>query len=388
MGEIIIPKKGIRETVTNVLSISKKTEILLDELKFLWIIPYKLDKVSPITNGKISTYGNIYQNISLTFRYDKIWKWGEITNTIEECCFFILEYAKDVGDFYVITGKNNVQDFINEVIIPNQYGTRCAWASEVLDAWSKPNPEDDSLVKTDSENEEVNNQVIIPNKYRTRSLWASPEDDSLIKTDSENEEANNAYQLHLSDGKIYDPICINKIRNGRIYEPTFIKNSDESGKTDTAKEQDSNADILPDGVMIPKVSDYFFDEFMALSRESKREVLENLKNIIDSEDENEDDVMKSIIEADAEIRAQAESVKKELIREKYEDTIKSLKEAIEDVKHVEDTIKKSIQIMIKNDETGKSVLDEISKKWKLYFNANASHPTNPCTECIPKDDEK
>ena len=354
MGEIIIPKKGIRETVTNALSISKKTEILLDELKFLWIIPYKLDKVSPITNGKISTYGNIYQNISLTFRYDKIWKWGEITNTIEECCFFILEYAKDVGDFYVITGKNNVQDFINEVIIPNQYGTRCAWASEVIDAWSKPNPEDDSLVKTDSENE----------------------------------EANNTYQLHLSDGKIYDPICINKIRNGRIYEPTFIKNSDESGKTDTAKEQDSNADILPDGVMIPKVSDYFFDEFMALSRESKREVLENLKNIIDSEDENEDDVMKSIIEADAEIRAQAESVKKELIREKYEDTIKSLKEAIEDVKHVEDTIKKSIQIMIKNDETGKSVLDEISKKWKLYFNANASHPTNPCTECIPKDDEK
>ena len=104
-GEIIIPKKGIRETVTNVLSISKKTEILLDELKFLWIIPYKLDKVSPITNGKISTYGNIYQNISLTFRYDKIWKWGEITNSIEECCFFILEYAKDVGDFYVITGK-------------------------------------------------------------------------------------------------------------------------------------------------------------------------------------------------------------------------------------------------------------------------------------------
>ena len=44
--------------------------------------------------------------------------------------------------------------------------------------------------------------------------------------------------------------------------------------------------------------------------------------------------------------------------------------------------------MVNNDETGKSVLDEISKKWELYFNANASHPTNPCTECIPKDDEK
>lgn len=26
----------------------------MDELKFLWIIPYKLDKISPITNGKIS----------------------------------------------------------------------------------------------------------------------------------------------------------------------------------------------------------------------------------------------------------------------------------------------------------------------------------------------
>ena len=213
------------------------------------------------------------------------------------------------------------------MIIPNQYGTRCAWASDVIDAWSKPNQEDDSLAKTDSENE----------------------------------EANNTYQLHLSDGKIYDPIRINKIRDGRIYEPTFIKNSDESGKTDTAKEQDSNADILPDGVMIPKVSDYFFDEFMALSRESKREVLENLKNIIDSEDENEDDVMKSIIEADAEIRAQAESVKKELIREKDEDTIKSLKEAIEDVKHGEDTIKKSIQTMNNNDEIEKSVLDGIRK---------------------------
>lgn len=290
-GEIIIPKKGIRETVENVLSISKKTEILLDELKFLWIIPYKLDKVSPITNGKISTYGNIYQNISLTFRYDKTWKWGEITNSIEQCCFFILEYAKDVGDFYVITGADNVQDFINQVIIPNQYGTRCAWASEVLNAWSKPKPEDDSLIKTDSENEEV----------------------------------NNTYQLHLSDGTIHDPILINKIRNGIIYEPTFIKNRDESGKTDTP-EPDSNADILHDGVMIPKVCDYFFDEFRALPRESKREVLENLKNIIESEDENE--------------------------------------------------------------ETENAVLDEISKKWKLYFNADASHPTNPCVESDPNDDSK
>lgn len=332
-GEIIIPKKGIRETVMNALS--KKAEIVLNELKFIWIIPYKLDKISPITKHEISTYGNIYQNISLTFRHDKILKWGEITNSLEECCFFILEYAKDIGDFYVITGKDNVQDFINQVIIPNQYGTKCEWASEILPAMIAPKAEDDSLTENDSEY----HKAIDPD------------------------------QLHFHNGRIYDPEIVNK-------------NELEGKSIQMVKEPDVNANILPDGIMIPKVSDYFFDEFRALSPESKREVLENLKNIIESEDENEADVINPIIDASAEIHALAESVKKD------EDIYKGIKGVIEDIKHGEDIITKSIRSMIDNDEIEKPVLDEISKRWEIYFDTDASHPTNPCPESVPKDDEE
>lgn len=321
-GEIIIPKKGIRETVMNALS--KNTEKILDELKFLWIIPYKLDKISPIINQEISTYGNIYQNISLTFRYDKTWKWGEITNSIEECCFFILEYAKDIGDFYIITGKDNVQDFINQVIIPNQYGTRCGWASEILPAWTKS------------------------------------EDDPLTETYSED----------------YDAIDINKLRfrNGRIYNPEFVNKNVLDGKSiQMVKEPDTKADVLPDGIMIPKVSDGFFDEFRALCADSKIEVLKNLLNIIKTE--NEVDVINSVNDTSEKIHEVVESVKNVLA-----------KQLNEDIKRDIDLMTNSVQCTNDCDETENVAL--INKKWKLYFNADASHPTNPCSESVPKDEEE
>ena len=289
-GEIIIPKKGIRETVMNALS--KNAEKILDELKFLWIIPYKLDKISPITKREISTYGNIYHNISLTFRYDKTWKWGEITNTIEECCFFILEYAKDIGDFYIITGKDNVQDFINQVIIPNQYGTRCEWASEILPACVKPKSEDDPLPDT---------------------------------------------------------------------EIKIVNKNEESGKTIVAKVPDG---VLPDG--------YCF---------------QNQKNIIKYEDEDKVDAIKATVDVNAELAAMVESVKNELAKQLTEDLFRDF---IKFNKHGEDLITKSVQTTNDVDETEKDVLDvdKINEKWKLYFDADASHPTNPCSESVPKDDKE
>lgn len=310
----------------------------MDELKFLWIIPYKLDKISPIMNREISTYGNIYQNISLTFRYDKTWKWGEITNSIEECCFFILEYAKDIGDFYIITGKDNVQDFINQVIIPNQYGTRCEWASEILPALIGPKQEHCPLTETYSGD--------------------------------------------------YNPVDINQLRfrNGRIYDTEFVNKYELEGKTlQTVKEPDANADVLPDGIMIPKVSDGFFDEFRALCTDSKIEVLKNLLNIIKTE--NEVDIINSINDASAEIHEVSESVKNELIKQHSEELYSGLMELCEDIKHGEDPITKSVRNEME-EETENAVLDGISKRWKLYFGADASHPTNPCPESVPKDDKE
>lgn len=339
-GEIIIPKKGIRETVMNALS--KNTEKILDELKFLWIIPYKLDKISPITKQEISTYGNIYHNISLTFQYDKTWKWGEITNTIEECCFFILEYAKDIGDFYIITGKDNVQDFINQVIIPNQYGTRCEWASEILPAWTEPKPEHDSLTETYSE------------------------DYNAVDTD----------QI--------------RFRNGRIYDPTLVNKNEESGKIAMIKDLDPNADILPDGVMIPKVSEYFFHEFRVLPRESKKEVLENLKNIIKSEDENEADIINPIIDTTSEIHARAESVKKDLIKLKDEDIRTGVKEELLKESNIKrNCYEESEKDVIREHDPLSKIADPTTMIMCIQkaCDETSRHPTNPSPESVPKDDK-
>lgn len=108
-GQMLIPKHGIREMVQNKISDIKDKP--LNSIKMMYQMPFLTD------NGA----GVINRNISLNFRYDKEWKYGDITKSIYECCFWILEHSEETNDFYII--KNDlVLDFLNACVVHNQWG--------------------------------------------------------------------------------------------------------------------------------------------------------------------------------------------------------------------------------------------------------------------------
>lgn len=109
-GQILIPKNGIREMVKN--KIADINEKPLSEINMIYSIPYRTYN---------NRFGAIYQNISLTFRYDKQYKYGDINKSIYEVCFFILERAIKTNDFYIIT-CDDVQQFMSYYIMNNQCG--------------------------------------------------------------------------------------------------------------------------------------------------------------------------------------------------------------------------------------------------------------------------
>lgn len=108
-GQILIPKHGIQEMVQNKISDIKECPI--KEIKMMYQIPFVLD-------GKT---GIINKDISLSFRYDKEFKYGKITKSIYECCFWILQHSKKTNEFYIIT-DDMIFEFFNEYIIHNQWG--------------------------------------------------------------------------------------------------------------------------------------------------------------------------------------------------------------------------------------------------------------------------
>ena len=112
-GQIIIPKYGIWEMVNNKISDIK--EELISEIKMIYNIPF-------YENAKEeSKCGVISKNISLSFRYDKQYKYGDINKSIHEVCFWILEHAKRTNDFYIIT-DDMIQEFMSYYVINNQWG--------------------------------------------------------------------------------------------------------------------------------------------------------------------------------------------------------------------------------------------------------------------------
>lgn len=112
-GQIIIPKKGIREVVQN--KISDIQELPIEEIVMLYQVPFKVD------DKRGTDIGVINQNISLGFRYDKEWKYGNIHKSIYETCFYILENAKETNDFFIIT-DDTLFTFFSYYIIDNQWG--------------------------------------------------------------------------------------------------------------------------------------------------------------------------------------------------------------------------------------------------------------------------
>lgn len=109
-GQVIIPKNGIREMVQNKISDIKEQP--LSEIKMIYSIPFRVDDGS---------FGSIYKDIRLTFRYDKQFKYGDITKSIYEVCFWILDKAVETNDFYIIT-NDTIQEFMSYCVCCNQWG--------------------------------------------------------------------------------------------------------------------------------------------------------------------------------------------------------------------------------------------------------------------------
>ncbi len=80
-GQILIPKTGIREVVMNKISDIK--DLPIKEIVMEYQIPFILK------DGKGYEFGIINQDISLSFRYDKQYKYGDINKSIYETCFYI-----------------------------------------------------------------------------------------------------------------------------------------------------------------------------------------------------------------------------------------------------------------------------------------------------------
>lgn len=146
-GQIIIPKQGIRETILSKLKLSKledSKDCPLKKIVMLYQVPFKVEWKH---GGDI---GVINQNISLSFRYDKEWKYGDINKNIYETCFYILDHAKESNDFFIITDEW-IQEFFSYYIIDNQYGLGAKYISSPcvakLELNSDSDEEDDGAIK-------------------------------------------------------------------------------------------------------------------------------------------------------------------------------------------------------------------------------------------------
>ena len=110
-GYIVIPRYGIEKIVQNKIS-DKEYHNILDEIKMMINIPFKCkEKIGVIT-----------RNVSLSFRYDKVYKYGDINKSIEEVCYAIEKYGTKTNDFYLITGDSYFQEFMSYFVINNQWG--------------------------------------------------------------------------------------------------------------------------------------------------------------------------------------------------------------------------------------------------------------------------
>ena len=109
-GMLLIPRKGIEEVIQNKIS-DKDTKNQLKEIVMMYQLPYEY-------KGDV---GIINKNISLTFRYDKVFKYGDINKSIAEVCYFIEKHAKRLNDFYIIY-PDYVNEFMSYFVINNQWG--------------------------------------------------------------------------------------------------------------------------------------------------------------------------------------------------------------------------------------------------------------------------
>ena len=109
-GYIVIPRYGIEKIIQNKIS-DKEYRDILHEITMLVNIPFSCK----------NKLGVISVNVSLGFRYDKTYKYGDINKSIAEVCYAIEKYGTKTNDFYIIQGEW-FQEFMSYFVINNQWG--------------------------------------------------------------------------------------------------------------------------------------------------------------------------------------------------------------------------------------------------------------------------
>ena len=115
-GQVLIPAQGIREMVQN--KVSDVEDRPLKEIKMMYQVAFIDNTYNDYNDPKT---GIINQDISLTFRYDKEYKYGDINKSICEVCFYILQHGRFTNDFYIIS-DDSLFEFFSYYIIDNQWG--------------------------------------------------------------------------------------------------------------------------------------------------------------------------------------------------------------------------------------------------------------------------
>ena len=65
--------------------------------------------------------GTIIVNVTVGFRYDKEYKYGDITKSLPEVCYAIERWGRKTNDFYIID-TDYMHEFMSYFVINNQWG--------------------------------------------------------------------------------------------------------------------------------------------------------------------------------------------------------------------------------------------------------------------------
>lgn len=110
-GYITIPREGIEKIIQNKIS-DKDYHNILDEIKMLVHIPFYCKRTQ--------NTGNIIVNVTVGFRRDKEYKYGDVKKSLPELCYAIEKYSRKTNDFYIIEDEFNY--FMSNFVMDTQWG--------------------------------------------------------------------------------------------------------------------------------------------------------------------------------------------------------------------------------------------------------------------------
>ena len=110
-GYITIPREGIEKIIQNKIS-DEDYNGILEEIKMLVHIPFYCKRTKNV--------GTIIVNVTVGFRYDKEYKYGDVKKSLPELCYAIEKYGRKTNDFYIIYDEFNY--FMSNYVMGTQWG--------------------------------------------------------------------------------------------------------------------------------------------------------------------------------------------------------------------------------------------------------------------------